>query len=49
MIGNAVPVNLSYAIAKVIYEDLFSSNQDVKKNKMYNRSLEPIQLELTLF
>jgi DNA (cytosine-5)-methyltransferase 1 len=49
MIGNAVPVNLSYAIAQAIYKDLFSSKQYVRKNKMHNRSLESIDLELTLF
>ena len=49
MIGNAVPVNLSYAIAQVIYEDLFTSKQDAREQKIFSRSLEPIDLELTLF
>lgn len=32
MIGNAVPVNLSYALAQVIKEDLFKNKKDINKN-----------------
>lgn len=33
MIGNAVPVNFSYAVAQAIYEDLFTEKQESKKRE----------------
>lgn len=46
MIGNAVPVNFSYALAKIIYKDLFAPIQEVKENKEYSKNTTPIQLSL---
>jgi DNA (cytosine-5)-methyltransferase 1 len=41
MIGNAVPVNLGYALAQAIYQNLFANRQD-------NRKPTPIQKQLSL-
>jgi DNA (cytosine-5)-methyltransferase 1 len=49
MIGNAVPVNLSYALAQVIHKDLFEQNKDVIENKQSSNILETVQLSLALF
>ena len=49
MIGNAVPVNLSYALAQVIQKDLFEQNKDVIENKQSSHILETVQLSLALF
>src|SRR5919199_169512 len=46
MIGNAVPVNLSYAVARAIYEDLFNYRQEVRDNKEEKRSTTSIELSL---
>lgn len=46
MIGNAVPVNLSYALARTIDEDLFNHRQEVQENQEAHRSIAPIQLSL---
>jgi DNA (cytosine-5)-methyltransferase 1 len=43
MIGNAVPVNFSYAIAQAIKEDLFS-----KKHTNNRPNYLPLQLSLNL-
>ena len=45
MIGNAVPVNFSYAIAQAIKEDLFS-NKEKQNNE--RESYSPLQLSLNL-
>lgn len=39
MIGNAVPVNLSYALAQVIHKDLFDYNKDVIENELLIKTL----------
>ena len=44
MIGNAVPVNFSYALAEAIYADLFSVNQEIAS---YQNQV-PRQLSLNL-
>ncbi len=49
MIGNAVPINLSYALAQVIHKDLFDYKKDARENEQYSRKLEPVQLSLSLF
>jgi DNA (cytosine-5)-methyltransferase 1 len=49
MIGNAVPVNLSYALAQVIHKDLFDYNKDVIENEQSSKIVEPVQLSLALF
>lgn len=36
MIGNAVPVGLSYACAKAIYQDLFVHTQDIPKKERFS-------------
>ncbi len=46
MIGNAVPVNLSYALARTIDEDLFNHKQEVQENQEAHRSIAPIQVSL---
>ena len=33
MIGNAVPVNFSYAVAQAIYVDLFNEKQESKERE----------------
>jgi DNA (cytosine-5)-methyltransferase 1 len=49
MIGNAVPVNLSYAVARTIYEDLFNQGRKVSENNEDSQNLTPIQLSLALY
>jgi DNA (cytosine-5)-methyltransferase 1 len=44
MIGNAVPVNFSLAIARAIYKDLFCVDQEIVEYKQ-----EPRELSLNLF
>ncbi len=44
MVGNAVPVNFSYALAQAIYTDLFSVKREIVEYKPL-----PLQLTLNLF
>jgi hypothetical protein len=38
MIGNAVPVNFSYAVAQAIYDDLFREKPESKERENTVRS-----------
>jgi|TARA_Y100000034_G_scaffold134508_1_gene203132 DNA (cytosine-5)-methyltransferase 1 len=47
MIGNAVPVNFSYALAKSVYSSLFLKKEQSKKNKCSQRMVStPLQTAL---
>jgi len=48
MVGNAVPVNMSYILARAIYLDLFSNNRKDSGNELWNQSMVSIQQKLAL-
>ena len=58
MIGNAVPVNFSYALAQAIYRDLFDISQETTESETKSSertatnkqlSLDPISLDALKF
>lgn len=47
MIGNAVPVNFSTAIAQVIFRDLFAVDQDIVKSETNNQEIIDLTSSIT--